>query len=298
MDFLDSVVKKMEETKLDLGLQDDKENEATSLSVVTLSPDVIDNWEYRDRQDCDLGNIDDLARSIQLKGQAQPIIVVKPNDIFKPRNNQEAQYILVAGYRRWLACKSIDIKIEAIIREMDFDQAIGCLIAENEKEGVSDYSKGIFFYNLLKKEGVKNQTLYERLGFKRTAFENFLSFAEVPREVWDAVGNLTKISARTSATIKQICAKGRMETNAIISIADKISDGIGEKKIKALVNKVINGYDKNKNATRVAFSDDLALDITSHSLKVGIKNLSDEKVTALIDKISFVLKDFVEVKER
>lgn len=295
MNFLDSIVDKMEQTKVDLEQVCDKK--MISERVCKIDSNEISNWEYRDRQDFELGNINDLADSIEHKGQAQPIILVNQSDVFKSSEKSSCKYIVIAGYRRWLACKSRNMAVEAIIRDMSFEQAVACLVSENEKEKVSDYSKGMFYYNLLKKENITKKSLYEKLGIKKGVFDNYISFAEVPHEIWSSVGNLGNVSARTSATIKLLCQKGKAHNDALISIANKISEGIGEKKIMALVNKElsksING-DEIKNATRVAFSDSIYMEHKNNQIKLGLKNMSDDNVDFLKLKITEMITGFLD----
>jgi len=295
MDFLSSIVDKMEQTKVDLEKVCDIK--FIGERVEKIEPDEIANWEYRDRRDFELGNIDDLADSIELKGQAQPIILVKASDSFKSSKINNCRYIVIAGYRRWLACKSRNIMVDSIIRNMTFEQAIACLVSENEKEMVSDYSKGMFYYKLLKKEGITKRALYEKLGIKRGVFDNYISFSEVPCEIWDAVGDLSKVSARTSSTIKLLCQKGSEYKSALISIAKKIADGIGEKKIVSLVTlEISKGINNNgsENATRVAFSDFVYMEHKKGQIKLILKNINDENITLLKLKLSEMLTLFLQ----
>lgn len=262
--------------------------------VIKVDPNLISNWEFRDRQHFELGDIDELAVSIETKGQAQPIIVVYADDIFKSRDSTSCKYIVIAGYRRWLACRLKSMTVDVIVRKMTFEQAIACLVSENEKETVSDYSKGMFYYSLLKKEGVSKKVFYEKLGMNRGVFDNYLSFAEVPKEVWDAVKDMRNISARTSATIKSLCQKGENEIRAIISIADKIASGIGEKRINALVNKILSSETVNdNNATRVAFTKDIFIDVKEDSVVVTAKKIGKEDLFILREKFNEILENYI-----
>ncbi|HHM2299021.1 TPA: ParB/RepB/Spo0J family partition protein [Legionella anisa] len=294
MDFLSNIVHKMEQTQADLDLLTNK-NEFIE-KVIKVNPADIGNWEFRDRQEFELGDIDALSESILSKGQAQPIIVVESNSLFKSSDDSMIKYIVIAGYRRWLACKSKNIPVDAIVRNLNFEQAVACLISENEKEKVSDYSKGVFYYNLLKKERVTKKALYEKLGINRGVFDNYLSFSEVPKEVWSAVRDMSNVSARTSSTIKSICQKGEREKRAIITIADKIALGIGEKKINALVNKILSD-DKckaNDNATRVAFTKNVFIDVKENSLVLTAKKIRNEDIHKLKEKFSEILENYFE----
>lgn len=292
-DFLSSIVKKMEETGADI--DSIVSSRRAFEKIEKLDPCLIGNWEHRDRQDFELGNIDLLAESIVTRGQAQPIVVVRADDIFKCVSDEKCDFIVIAGYRRWLACKSKGIMVDAIVRNLNFEQAISCLISENEKENVSDYSKGMFFYNLLNQEKCTKKSLFERLGMKKSTFDNYLSFAEVPKEVWEAVGNLTKVSARTASTIRLICQKGEKHKKAVISIANKISDGIGEKTITNLVNSFLaRGNDNKKtNATRVALSNNISVDYAKKQLKISFKGMSESNIHLIQEKISHYLKELV-----
>jgi ParB/RepB/Spo0J family partition protein len=213
--------------------------------LVKLSHQDIDTWALRDRKDFELGNIDELALSIKNRGQAQPIVVTKANNEFIAKNDSSAKYIVIAGYRRWLACKQANIKIDAIIKTLTFDQAVECLKSENEKEGVSDYSNGMFYYNLKKNHDYTLDKLSKNLGIEMTKLHRLISFAEVPSEIWNAINDMKKVSARTSAEILAIINKNPSSVEFFIEIANKIRDGAGTRVIKNLFstwknNKVIN----------------------------------------------------------
>ncbi|HAT7747550.1 TPA: ParB/RepB/Spo0J family partition protein [Legionella pneumophila] len=292
-DFLSSVVAKMEETKA--GFENLSKDQIADNALIKIDPNVIGNWEYRDRQSFEMGDIVELANSIKNKGQAQPIVVVKADEWFKTADNSSCEYIVIAGYRRWLACKSLDLKIEAVVRKLSFEQAVLCLVSENEKEAVSDYSKGMFYKNLLDKEKITKKELYERLGLKRTNFDNYLSFAEVPKEIWDAIGDPRKVSARTSSVIKYFCQKGEIYKQAILSISNQIANGAGEKRITTLVEKKIKEEKgaKDDNATRVALSDKIFLEINKNDLRIKFKNISKNNYDILSEKICKAIESVV-----
>ncbi|GGF99017.1 MULTISPECIES: ParB/RepB/Spo0J family partition protein [Cysteiniphilum] len=209
-------------------------------AVEIIETDQIDNWEYRDRKEFELGNIEELAYSIQNNGQAQPIVITNQNEVFKAQSNKEAKYVVIAGYRRWLACKSINIKVEAIIKEFSFNDAIACVVDENRKESVSDYSKGIFYSNLLNSEKITQADLAQKVGLTLSSIKNFISFSRIPSEIIEAVVDMSKVSSRTSIEIVSLANKGDKYCKALISIADKIRLGYGEKRIKQEVDKILN----------------------------------------------------------
>lgn len=294
--FLDKIKNRIEETKEELNIPEHApEHEA----IVKLSPNEIGNWEYRDRQSFELGDLDELATSIEMKGQAQPIVVVAVDDEFVAQSAPSAKYVVIAGFRRWLACKSRDIPIDAIIRRLTFDEAIACVLAENEKEKVSDYSKGMFFFKLLKTEKVNKVTLYERFGMKRSQFNNFLAFAEIDAEFWQAVGDLSMVSARTAACIKLLMQKGEPYKSALFNIVEKIKEGAGERTIHTLVDKELKPVSKKSvvkyNVTRQAFPKGMVLATDSKGFRIECKKLDEKKKNQLKQRIEAMLHDFAEV---
>ncbi|MEY8715474.1 ParB/RepB/Spo0J family partition protein [Francisella philomiragia] len=207
-----------------------------SSNILSINPNKIDNWIYRDRSEFELGNIEELANSIKLKGQAQPIIIASTNkEWFKPKNNTEAKYVVIAGYRRWLACKKHNLNIDAIVKDISFEDAIALLDAENEKESVSDFSKGMFYYSLIKSGKITRDDLRIKLSLKPASLSNFLSYGDIPQSIWNAIGNAKNVSPKTASILRSYINKDAAYIEKIISIAKEIRSGAGEKVIHRLL---------------------------------------------------------------
>ena len=214
-------------------------------NIIRIDPSDISNWEYRDRSNFELGNIEELSESIRNNGQAQPIVIVKKNNIFKPDlYDSDSQYIVIAGYRRWKACKLLNIEIECILKDYTFEQAIGILISENEKEDVSDYSKGILYSKLLLSDKISQQELSRRLNISKNKMSNYLAFSSFPDELVESIGSFKNVSSRTAGYIRSLINKDDSILAILIKHASKISSGIGERKIDAIV------YREKKSETK------------------------------------------------
>ncbi len=233
----DAIIERFHDVESELG---------NSEHITSLDCAILDTWEFRERESFELGSINDLAQSIQIGGQCHPIIVVKASEEFKPKNNILAQYVIISGYRRWMACKKLNVKVQAIVRHLNIEQAISILIFDNEKEHVSDYSKGMFYHNVLTRDKISVEQLSQKLNMKPSVLNSYLAFAQVPSELWIAVRDLTKVSAKTAAAIRDIASKGTKYYKALLQIADKIAQGYGEKRIEHAVEKIMN---KNKKIT-------------------------------------------------
>ncbi|RUR13074.1 ParB/RepB/Spo0J family partition protein [Legionella sp. km772] len=218
--------------------------------IVNLDCSKIDTWEFRDRKSFELGNIDDLAASIKHGGQCQPIVVVRPSASFKPKDDPSAQYVVIAGYRRWMACKKYKMDVLAVVRTLTFEQAITVLASENEKESVSEYSKGMFYHTLLNTQKISEQELSQRLNINLNNLQAYLAFPQVPEEIWKAIGDLSRVSAKTASVILSFVNKGPAYVKAIKSIAKKIAHGYGERRIQEAVESIVN-----KKASRRAKED-------------------------------------------
>ena len=71
---------------------------------ISIDPNLIIIRESCERSRKDLGDIDELTKSILIKGQISPILITRDNE-------------LIAGERRLRACQSIGIPVHAIYRE-------------------------------------------------------------------------------------------------------------------------------------------------------------------------------------
>lgn len=228
--------------------------------VVSLHCDLLDTWEFRDRKGFELGDITQLANSIRFKGQSQPIVVVRASEEFKPKTNLSAHYVVIAGYRRWLACKTHNLFVQAIIKKMNFDEAVACLVSENEKEDVSDYSKGFFYASVLESERITQEALAEKLGISGSRLSQFLAFAQIPETLWQVIGDSSKVSARTAAAMRCIINRGDDYEKALYKVSSSIAKGYGEKRLREEVDAIVLHKNKREDkASRLSCNKEIPL---------------------------------------
>jgi ParB family chromosome partitioning protein len=254
-------------------------------AIKKINTDDILNWEYRDRKDFELGDIDHLAESIKNNGQAQPIVLVEYSDIFKSDNGDKSKYIVIAGYRRWLACKKNKCDVEAVIKDLSFEQAVSCLVSENEKEGISDYSKGVFYNSLLSSGNVKKIDLYTKLGLSKSAFNNYLAFTEIPDELIESIDDLSKVSSRTAYEIKRLSLKGRKYIDVLVKISPQIRNGAGEKTINSLINKHLSSKSGKLRPFKYSHNGTLAFTSSGNKIVFSKAILSSPKYEEIMRSI-------------
>ena len=227
------------------------ENTLHNEEIIEMSPDQIINWEYHDRPKSELGDIKTFAEELKSVGQQQPCIV-------RPYKNDKNKYEIIAGERRWRAAKIAGISLKVIIKNLNDKQAAICQAAENShRKDLSDYAKGINYSSLIEKGIINRKELQERLQLSKSSIRNLLSFSRVKQNIWDAIGDYSKISASTAYEISRLLSDdSNNHEKILLKIAPKL-DGknISDKKLRKLVeselvgNKTNFGYAKEIRST-------------------------------------------------
>jgi hypothetical protein len=79
--------------------------------------------------------------------------------------------------------------------------------------------------------------------------QNYLAFAKIDQDIWNAVSNMGRVSARAADTILALSKKSLAHKKAIIEIAEEIRKGAGTRRIEKLVNSIINTKGRANNPT-------------------------------------------------
>lgn len=130
------------------------------------------------RKDFDKAKIDDLATSIKQKGLIEPI-VVRPVD--------GGEYEIVAGERRWQACKSIgQAKIKAIVREASDQEAMELALIENlHRDDLNPIEEARGYRLLIDTYKLKQSDVATQVSKSRSAVANSLRLLDLPAQVQD-----------------------------------------------------------------------------------------------------------------
>jgi|ERR1700677_2650656 len=194
--------------------------------INNINTDEIILWEHKDRPANELGNLEEFAKVLKSVGQLQAGIV-------RPSKHPAHKYELIVGERRWRACKIAGLNFQAKILNLSDEDASIAQAVENEgRENLSDYARGISYAKKIEAGILMQKDLINKLGKSKQEVSRLLSFREIPSELIEAIGDMTKVSSRTSECIKQICKKNSENLEILMAIADKISSGIGFKTIE------------------------------------------------------------------
>lgn len=247
-------------------IYDNPESIATDVSsLIEITPDEIKLWKYKDRPENELGDLDDFSKVLKKIGQLQPGIV---------RLSQEPgpKYELIVGERRWRACKLAGIPFQAkLVSYTDTESGLAQAAENKNRQDLSDYARGINYSRQID-DGILTQSdLAEKLGTTRQQISRLMSYKEIPAQLIEAIGDMTKVSPRTAEEIKFICKKDPDGLNILLGLADKLRSGIGYESLR-------KNYEKSKSSLEDGISNSKVLSKDGRHLftwrKDGNGNLS------------------------
>lgn len=204
------------------------------MEVIEVNPKDCSRWQFADRSGFEFGDIHALSQDILKNGQIEPVIL-------RVSQNPQYKYEIIAGSRRWKACLEVGMPLKGIVRELSDEQAAIAQIKENQHLPICDYSKGIYYARLLKERKMTIAKLAESARYSSPKLKNFLAFGKVPQPIWDAVGNLSKVSSRTAGVIYALSQKGKKYVEALIDQAEEIRKGAGSRTLERKVLNAVQG---------------------------------------------------------
>ena len=118
--------------------------------------------------------LEELAQSIKKNGLLQPILVRKVDD----------EYEIIAGERRWQACKSLGMKkVPVRVKEVSDDQTIVLALIENIQRSDLNPIEEAYGYRRMMERGKMSQTQVAQAVSKgRSTIANALRLLELPEE--------------------------------------------------------------------------------------------------------------------
>ena len=118
--------------------------------------------------------LEELAESIKQNGLLQPILVRQKNDVYE----------IIAGERRWQACKLAGLeKVPIRVRDVDDDETIALALIENIQRSDLNPIEEAYGYRRMMERGNMTQTQVAQAVSKgRSTIANSLRLLELPEE--------------------------------------------------------------------------------------------------------------------
>ena len=156
------------------------DNSADNGTAVNVRLTEIEPNRDQPRQDFDEQTLSELADSIAAHGLIQPIVV---------RPTAEGTYKIIAGERRWRACRMAGLDtVPVVVKEVD-DKALTelALIENLQREDLNDIELALGFKALMESYGLTQEQVAQSMGKSRSAVTNTLRLLSLKDSELDAV---------------------------------------------------------------------------------------------------------------
>lgn len=210
--------------------------------------------------------VNELAESIASEGLMQPIVVRKLAD---------GNFELIAGERRWRACKQLGLKriMANVQTASDASSAVKGLIENLQRSDLNPMEEALGFANLMANFKLTQDMLSRRIGKSRSAVANSLRLLTLPKEVQNLV------------------SAGRLSVGNA-----KVLLGLEDKAQQAALARRIVETDMNVRATEIAVAKIKSAKTSSPDAKVGALTRQSAVLHDLENKIREKLNANVEIK--
>ncbi|MCH5325216.1 MAG: ParB/RepB/Spo0J family partition protein [Eubacterium sp.] len=151
-------------------------------SITALRISDIEPNKSQPRKNFDLEALKSLADSIKNNGLIQPLLV---------RSMPDGSYQLVAGERRWRACKMAGItEVPVFVRELSDIQAHQIMLIENlQRENLNPIEEANGYKELMDNYGMSQEEVAKAVGKARSSIANALRLLTLPKAVKELVQN-------------------------------------------------------------------------------------------------------------
>lgn len=169
-----------------------QDNGTESGNNTTLRLSEVEPNKNQPRKHFDDEALASLADSIREHGVLQPLLV-------RPMPN--GKYQIIAGERRWRACRMLGLsEVPVIIKDMEDVTAAEIALIENlQREDLSPLEESEGYQELIDIYGLTQEQVSQRVGKSRSAVANSLRLLQLPKGALDLVkeGSISAGQART-----------------------------------------------------------------------------------------------------
>lgn len=241
-----------------------------SNSTITLKISEIEPNRNQPRRDFNDESLTELADSIVQHGVLQPLLV---------RPLTDGGYQIVAGERRWRACRMAGIsEVPVIIRELSDSEMTELALIENlQREDLSPVEEALGYQTLMEHYHFTQEEVSKSVGKSRPAVTNALRLLNLPAEVLAMVssGELSAGHARTLLAFPN-------EEAMIVAAKLVIKQGISVRELEKMAKKAVQketckpaGVSFQK---RNPFFEEVELSLNEHlGRKVKVSNKTKSK---------------------
>lgn len=270
--FIKEMIKVAKKGGLGMGLDalfDDNSNEVQAKQTVRVN-DIEPN-KSQPRTDFDEESIASLADSIRAHGLLQPLLV-------RPLTN--GGYQIVAGERRWRACRMLGLsEIPVIIRELsDMETAQIALIENLQRENLNPIEQALGFKGLMDTYDMTQESVSKTVGKSRSTVANSLRLLNLPNEIQVMLrkGDITTGHAKALASIS--------DEKLMLEVAEKAANGqITVRAIEKISAKADYDEEKQEIEKKDSYFTEMELGLRNELGRKVSVNFSKNKGTLVLE---------------
>lgn len=242
------------------------ENATDNDKLITVKLTDIEPNRDQPRKKFAQNLIDELAESIKEHGLLQPIIV-------KPMTN--GTYKIIAGERRWRACRKAGIeRVPVIIKDYTEQEVMEVALIENlQREDLNPVEEAEGYRQLMKTYGLTQEQVAQRVGKSRTAVANALRLLALR----ESDLSLLRDGIITPGHARVLLAADDEDLH--VQLVDMAINGKSVRELESTVKaaKSRRKPDKNGNVFGGFYAEvELALSETLHR-RVKVRKISEEQ---------------------
>lgn len=266
-----------------------EDNFSDSRDSQTIRMSEIEPNKNQPRRHFDDGAIATLADSIRQHGLIQPILV----------RSTETGYQIVAGERRWRACRMLGMsEIPAIVKELSDSETAQIALIENiQREDLNPIEEAAAYKELMETYDMTQEQLSKTVGKSRSSIANSVRLLNMPEKIQD----LLKKGELSTGQAKAIAAAENDEE--MIALAERASGGqMTVREIEKQLNKSNSDNEtddfkptENKKAKNYLTEIQISLH-EKLGRKVKISSKDGQKGTITLD--FFSAEDLAELAEK
>ncbi|EAC7318946.1 ParB/RepB/Spo0J family partition protein [Listeria monocytogenes] len=266
---------------------DTNEETVQNIAIKEIKPNP-----YQPRKIFDAKAINELRDSIKIHGVLQPIIL----------RNTDKGYEIVVGERRYRAAKEAKLKeIPAVVRDLTEEEMMELSVIENlQREDLSPLEEAESYQFLMKKLGLTQAKLAERVGKSRPYIANFVRLLTLPEEVQVMLrdGSLSaghgrvllglKLKKIIVPTAKKAVAQG-LTVRQLEDVINNLNENVSRETIKPA--RVPIFIRESESQLRDKFGTAVSIKRRDKKGKIEIEFLSDDDLDRILEILDIQFDD-------
>ncbi len=248
-----------------------EENSTDSKSAVTVNINDIEPNRNQPRKEFDEEALNELAGSIERYGLIQPIVV---------RPTLDGRYTIIAGERRWRACRIAGLnEVPIIVKETDDRTLMELALIENlQREDLNPVEEALGYRSLIDEFELTQEEVAERMGKSRSAVTNALRLLGLEKDELEALrqGKISAGHARALLSCENEETRKKLLPLAI--------NGASVRELERMASFGKNKKSKKEKVQKPNFYNEVELSLKNEMRrKVYIKPTSKGKGTLTIE---------------